>query len=676
MQNPPFDTVLVANRGEIAVRVIRTLKSLGIRAVAVYSDPDASALHVREADEAIRLGPGPATQSYLNIEAVLDACTTSGAQAVHPGYGFLSENERFAAALEAAGISFIGPSVYSMHLMGDKISAKNHVAAHSVPTTEGVAEPGLDDAALISAAERIGAPLLIKPSAGGGGKGMVAVHDLADLPEALASARRTARSAFGDETLLLERLVTRPRHIEVQVLADQHGNIVHLGERECSLQRRHQKVIEEAPAPLLEGLPNGAAIRERLGAAAVAAARSVEYTGAGTVEFLVSDDRPEDFYFMEMNTRLQVEHPVTEAAIEVAGAPIDLVAWQVRIAAGERLDFTQDQVAFVGHAVEARVYAEDPQAGFLPSAGRILALNEPTGPGIRVDSSLCEGGIVGTDYDPMLAKVIATADTRAQALARLDRALGEMLILGVRSNLHYLRALLANDEVQAGRLDTGLIERTLESLQPGAPESAEVVLVAAWVHARRNIGDGLFQAADGWRLGAQALPATVHLALDEQSYRVQLGPDGRAVLHPEDAEPSEHHVDGPAQRLTVDGRTRPVHIVREGSQLWVRAGSHTRNWRVLTRSDRLAKRLAGLNREGTSNGQLTAPMPGTVVAVGAVEGQQVSPGDLVATIEAMKMEHQLTAPIAGVLRRSPLSVGDLVTAGQLIATVEPVEEQS
>ncbi|WP_418907827.1 acetyl/propionyl/methylcrotonyl-CoA carboxylase subunit alpha [Glutamicibacter endophyticus] len=676
MQNPPFDTVLVANRGEIAVRVIRTLKSLGIRAVAVYSDPDATALHVREADEAIRLGPGPATQSYLNIEAVLDACKTSGAQAVHPGYGFLSENERFAAALEAAGISFIGPSVYSMHLMGDKISAKNHVAAHSVPTTEGVAKPGLDDAALISAAERIGAPLLIKPSAGGGGKGMVAVHDLADLPEALASARRTARSAFGDETLLLERLVTRPRHIEVQVLADQHGNIVHLGERECSLQRRHQKVIEEAPAPLLEGLPNGAAIRERLGAAAVAAARSVEYTGAGTVEFLVSDDRPEDFYFMEMNTRLQVEHPVTEAAIEVAGAPIDLVAWQVRIAAGERLDFTQDQVAFVGHAVEARVYAEDPQAGFLPSAGRILALNEPTGPGIRVDSSLCEGGIVGTDYDPMLAKVIAAADTRAQALARLDRALGEMLILGVRSNLYYLRALLANDEVQAGRLDTGLIERTLESLQPGAPEAAEVVLVAAWVHAQRNIGDGLFQAADGWRLGAQALPATVHLALDEQNYRVQLSPDGHAVLHPEGAEPSEHHVDGPAQRLTVDGRTRPVHIVREGSQLWVRAGSHTRNWRVLSRSERLAERLAGLNREGTSNGQLTAPMPGTVVAVGAAEGHQVSPGDLVATIEAMKMEHQLTAPIAGVLRRSPLAVGDLVTAGQLIATVEPVEEQS
>ena len=363
---PLFDTVLVANRGEIAVRIIRTLRRLGIRSVAIHSDADIEALHVREADHAERVGPAPAAQSYLDIDAVIEACRRSGAQAVHPGYGFLSENVDFARALDQAGITFIGPSVDSLHAMGDKIRSKQHVTAHGVPVVPGIAEPGLSDQQLLDAAQDVGFPLLIKPSAGGGGKGMFAVESAEQLPEALASARRTARSAFGDDTLFLERLVRRPRHIEVQVLADSQGHAVHLAERECSLQRRHQKVIEEAPAPLFENLPDGPELRERMGQAAVDAARSVQYLGAGTVEFLVSDENPQEFFFMEMNTRLQVEHPVTEEVIRWNGDPLDLVEWQVRIAAGQALPFASADLTLEGHAIEARVYAEDPARDSCP----------------------------------------------------------------------------------------------------------------------------------------------------------------------------------------------------------------------------------------------------------------------------------------------------------------------
>src|SRR6201987_1439171 len=357
-----FDTVLVANRGEIAVRVIRTLRRLGIRSVAVYSDPDATARHVLEADTAVRLGPAAARESYLDIEKVVDAAVCTGAQAIHPGYGFLSENAHFGAACERAGVVFLGPPARAIEVMGDKITAKNAVSAFDVPVVPGVAKSGLSDDDLVAAADEIGYPVLIKPSAGGGGKGMHLVEDPARLRQALGSARREAASSFGDDTLFLERFVLRPRHIEVQVLADTHGDVVHLGERECSLQRRHQKVIEEAPSPLLD--PN---TRARIGAAACNTAHSVDYVGAGTVEFIVSADRPDEFFFMEMNTRLQVEHPVTE---EVTG--MDLVEWQVRIAAGEKLPIAQDDIAMTGHAIEARVYAEDPANGFLPTGGDVL----------------------------------------------------------------------------------------------------------------------------------------------------------------------------------------------------------------------------------------------------------------------------------------------------------------
>ncbi|HEY8339800.1 MAG TPA: biotin carboxylase N-terminal domain-containing protein, partial [Egibacteraceae bacterium] len=454
-----FDTVLVANRGEIAVRVIRTLHALDIRAVAVASDADADAEHIRAADVAVRIGPTPAEESYLSIERLIAAAHRSGAQAVHPGYGFLSENAAFARACAEAGLVFIGPPPEAIAAMGDKIRAKATAQAAGVPVVPGVAEPGLDDDALVAAAAEVGFPLMVKAAAGGGGKGMRIVRDPAALPEALAAARREARAAFGDDALLLERYLERPRHVEIQVLADAAGAVVHLGERECSLQRRHQKVVEEAPSPALDD-----ATRARMGAAAVAVAKACGYVGAGTVEMILPGDDPTTFYFLEMNTRLQVEHPVTEA---VYG--IDLVEQQVRIAAGERLSLRQEDLVPRGHAVEARVYAEDPARGFLPTGGTVLAAHHGGAEGVRVDSGIAAGTVVGTAYDPLLAKVVASGPDRATALRRLDRALAETAILGVTTNVAFLRALLADPDVQAGRLDTGLIDRRLDDLVSSDP---------------------------------------------------------------------------------------------------------------------------------------------------------------------------------------------------------------
>ncbi|NGO48202.1 acetyl-CoA carboxylase biotin carboxylase subunit, partial [Streptomyces ureilyticus] len=447
-----FETVLVANRGEIAVRVIRTLRSLGVRSVAVFSDADADARHVREADTAVRIGPAPAAESYLSAERLLEAAARTGAQAVHPGYGFLAENAAFARACADAGLVFIGPPADAISLMGDKIRAKETVKAAGVPVVPGAADPELEDAA-----RELGAPVLLKPSAGGGGKGMRLVRDLSVLSEEIAAARREARASFGDDTLLVERWIDRPRHIEIQVLADGHGRVVHLGERECSLQRRHQKIIEEAPSVLLDEKTRAA-----MGAAAVEAARSCGYVGAGTVEFIVPGDDPSAYCFMEMNTRLQVEHPVTEM---VTG--IDLVEWQLRVAAGERLGFEQEDITLTGHAVEARICAEDPARGFLPSGGTVLALREPWGDGVRTDSGLSEGTEVGSLYDPMLSKVIAYGPDRATALRKLRAALGETVTLGVQTNAGFLRRLLGHPAVVAGELDTGLVEREVDGLVSG-----------------------------------------------------------------------------------------------------------------------------------------------------------------------------------------------------------------
>ncbi len=665
----PFDTVLVANRGEIASRVIRSVRALGLRSVAVYSDADAGARHVLEADLAVRIGGAAPAESYLSIPAVVEACRRTGAGAVHPGYGFLSENAAFAEALGEAGIVFIGPSVHALDVMGDKIRSKNHVAASGVPVVPGIAEPGLTDDELLRAARSVGFPLLIKPSAGGGGKGMHAVHRAEDLPEALVTARRVAARAFGDDTLFLERLIERPRHIEVQVLADGHGSVIHLGERECSLQRRHQKVIEEAPSPLLDVVT-----RRRIGDAACAAARSVDYTGAGTVEFLVSDAAPDEFFFMEMNTRLQVEHPVTEL---VTG--VDLVEWQLRIAAGEQLTLAQDDVVLTGHAVEARVYAENPEAGFLPSTGTVLALSEPSGEGVRVDSSLLTGGIVSSSYDPMLAKVIALGADREQALDRLDAALASTVVLGVDTNLEYLRLLIDDGDVRAARLDTTMIERKLPGLafrrvEPQDLALAAVLLVEA---APSPPGGSPWHRGDGFRLGA-ARPRTVVLEHSGATTTVRLlrirggweasvehrgegaGADGDAVVLV--------GVDGAGVSID-DIRSRRVSAV-DGDTVWLCDAGWSARLRRPGRRELLDAALSRIERkDGAADPSVYSPMPGTVVSVAVHDQDVVRAGDVLVTIEAMKMEHQLTAGLSGVVRLS-LQPGDLVKAHQVVATIE------
>ena len=650
-----FDTILVANRGEIAVRVIRTCKKMGIRSVAVYSDADAGARHVAEADIAVRIGPAPARQSYLDIDAVVDAALRTGAQAVHPGYGFLSENSSFAAALAQAGLVFIGPPAGAIATMGDKIAAKAAVSAFGVPVVPGIAEPGLTDADLIEAAGGIGFPVLVKPSAGGGGKGMRRVDDPADLAGALASSRREAAAAFGDDTLFLERFVLRPRHIEVQVLADGHGNVLHLGERECSLQRRHQKVIEEAPSPLLD-----AQTRSRIGAAACDTARSVDYLGAGTVEFIVSADRPEEFFFMEMNTRLQVEHPVTEM---VTGW--DLVEWQVRIAAGQRLTAGQADIAMRGHAIEARVYAEDPAAGFLPTGGPVLGLCEPSGPGVRVDSGLSAGTTVGSDYDPMLAKVIVHAEDRAGAVRGLDRALAQTAVLGVGTNIDFLRFVLSDADVVAGRLDTGLLEQL--HYRPAVIDDAEFIAAAAyrWLSRWPSAPSDPWDTPSGWRIG-QAAPTTVRLRAGDRTEHVHITGAPRA-----------------AQVRIEDGSEQTLTAALDGLTLTLAIGGVHRVWTVAVDDDHRIW-LAGLGRtvavdevreepvrpddEHSGDAELLSPMPGSVVAVGVGDGAAVQAGAMVVAVEAMKMEHSLRSPVDGVVELL-VAVGDQVKVGQPLARI-------
>ncbi|HME18070.1 MAG TPA: biotin carboxylase N-terminal domain-containing protein [Mycobacterium sp.] len=651
-----FDTVLVANRGEIAVRVIRTLKAMGIRSVAVYSDADATARHVAAADLAVAIGPAPARDSYLNIPAVVDAAVRTGAQAVHPGYGFLSENADFAAALASAGVTFIGPPVGAIQTMGDKIAAKGTVSEFGVPVVPGIARPGLSDDELIAAADEIGYPMLVKPSAGGGGKGMRMVEQPADLPAALVSARRESAAAFGDDTLFLERFVLRPRHIEVQVLADTYGNVVHLGERECSLQRRHQKVIEEAPSPLLD-----AATRARIGAAACDTARSVDYTGAGTVEFIVSADRPDEFFFMEMNTRLQVEHPVTEM---VTGW--DLVEWQVRIAAGEKLTVSQADIALRGHAIEARVYAEDPARGFLPTGGDVLAVVEPHAAGVRVDSGLSAGMVVGSDYDPMLAKVVAHGPDRAAALRALDRALADTAVLGVVTNVEFARFLLADSDVIAGRLDTGLLDRRAGDFA-AAPASDELFIAAAAFHWLRLFpapGADLWEVPSGWRVGDRA-PVSIRLRAGERTDHVHItGSPGAAKVRIEDGESHSLQTDLTDDRLTVTlgGLRSEYTVATADSKIWLAGGGAAA---VL---EEVREAPVRPEDEHTGDAELTSPMPGAVVAVGIEEGADVAAGTVVVTVEAMKMEHPLAAPVDGVVELL-VAVGDQVKVGQPLARI-------
>ncbi|MFJ8081322.1 biotin carboxylase N-terminal domain-containing protein [Streptomyces sp. NPDC096205] len=634
-----FDTVLVANRGEIAVRVIRTLRALGVRSVAVFSDADADARHVREADTAVRIGPAPAAESYLSVERLLEAAARTGAQAVHPGYGFLAENAGFARACAEAGLVFIGPPADAIALMGDKIRAKETVKAAGVPVV-----PGGRDPELAEAARELGAPVLLKPSAGGGGKGMRLVRDLSLLEDEIAAARREARASFGDDTLLVERWIDRPRHIEIQVLADGHGNVVHLGERECSLQRRHQKIIEEAPSVLLDE-----ETRAAMGEAAVQAARSCGYRGAGTVEFIVPGGDPSAYYFMEMNTRLQVEHPVTEL---VTG--LDLVEWQLRVAAGEPLAFGQDDIRLTGHAIEARVCAEDPARGFLPSGGRVLRLREPQGDGVRTDSGLTEGTEVGSLYDPMLSKVIAYGPDRETALRKLRAALAETVTLGVQTNAGFLRRLLAHPDVVSGELDTGLVERAVDDLVvTDVPEEVYEAAAAVRLDALRPAGEGWtdpFSVPSGWRLGGEPKPAAFPLRVTEP---VEYSPRGT------------HTVTDDSVSVTLDGVRHTFHRAAD----WI--GRDGDAWHVRDH-DPVAASLDRAAHAGSDS--LTAPMPGTVTVVKVAVGDEVTAGQSLLVVEAMKMEHVISAPHAGTVTGLDVTPGTTVAMDQVLAVIAPHEE--
>ncbi len=670
-----FHTVLIANRGEIALRVITTCRRLGVRTVAVYSDADAEAAHTRAADLAVRLGPAPAKDSYLDIAKVIAAARATGAQAIHPGYGFLSENADFARACEDAGIVFLGPDSTAIETMGDKIAAKQAVAARDVPLVPGVARAGLSDAQLAAAAMGIGLPVLIKPSAGGGGKGMHAVHHEAELLPALAAARREAAAGFGDDTLFLERLIAHPRHIEVQILADSHGTVIHLGERECSLQRRHQKVIEEAPSALLD--PD---TRDRIGEAARQTALAVGYRGAGTVEFILSADRPEEFFFMEMNTRLQVEHPVTE---EVTG--LDLVEQMLLIGAGEPLHITQDQVDLHGHAIEARIYAEDPARGFLPTGGRALDVCLPAataftrasaqsqGNGIRVDAGLSAGQPIVSAYDPMIAKVIATGPDRATALSRLEYALAGCAIPGITTNIDFLRKLLTRDDVRAGDLTTEIIDGLSATELEHAPGPIDRLFAAAAV-----VSTGGGAGADPAWDGELAPPAPVKAGAWDRPTGWRLGrPPHTTVPLLESGEPVA--VDYPYPDLgaatATPGWSMTVDGVRHTARIWARSADR----QIWVASERgvysFVRPTADANLDpGTVGAELTAPMPGSVIAVHAADGAQVTAGQALLVVEAMKMEHVLTAPVDGVLALETVP-GAQVALDEVLARVVP-ETQS
>ncbi len=657
MSEKAFDTVLIANRGEIAVRIIRTLRRMRIRSVAVYSEADATARHVAEADTAALLGPPPARQSYLDIAAVVGAAVRTGAQAVHPGYGFLSENAEFASALADAGIVFIGPPAAAIATMGDKITAKSTVSRIGVPVVPGVARPGMTDAELVAAAGDIGYPVLVKPSAGGGGKGMRVAATSADLPAALVSARRESAAAFGDDTLFLERYVSVPRHIEVQVLADRHSNVVHFGERECSLQRRHQKVFEEAPSPLLD-----AATRARIGAAACDTARSVDYVGAGTVEFIVSAHNPDEFFFMEMNTRLQVEHPVTEM---VTGW--DLVEWQVRIAAGESLPVGQDDISISGHAIEARVYAEDPAVGFLPTGGRVLAVVEPKEPGVRVDSGIFAGAVIGSHYDPMLAKVIARGADRAAALRGLDRALAQTTVMGVLTNIDFLRFILADPDVREGRLDTGLLDRRMGDYVVTGAGDDEFVAAAVyrWLQRWDASTDDLWTKPMGWRTGCPA-GTVIRLRSGERVEHVRvtgIAGAARATVEHGGSYSLTATLDGDRLTVTLDGLRAQYLVAAADHRIWLSGGNGVA---VL---EEVREAPVRSEDEHSGDAELVSPMPGTVVAVNGVTGSRVAAGTVVVVVEAMKMEHGLTAPVDGVVEVL-VAVDDQVKVGQPLARIE------
>ncbi|MDA5192574.1 acetyl/propionyl/methylcrotonyl-CoA carboxylase subunit alpha [Govanella unica] len=670
-----FDRILIANRGEIACRIIKTARRLGIKTVAVYSDADANARHVRLADEAVHIGPAPARESYLLADRLIAAAKKTGAQAIHPGYGFLSENVEFAETCAREGIVFVGPPASAISAMGLKDAAKKLMEAANVPVVPGYHGDNQDDDFLRGEAAKIGYPVLIKAVAGGGGKGMRRVDDAAEFDASLASARREAKAAFGNDACLIEKYITKPRHIEIQVFADKHGNVVHLFERDCSLQRRHQKVVEEAPAPHMPDY-----LRAAMGAAAVTAAAAIGYEGAGTIEFIVDvangiEDAP--FYFMEMNTRLQVEHPVTEM---ITGQ--DLVEWQLRVAAGEVLPLAQEQLAICGHALEVRIYAEDPARGFLPSIGRLLHLGFPTTDShVRVDTGVEQGDEVSMHYDPMIAKLIVWDRDRASAVRRMKGALGQCAIAGLASNVAFLGRVAGNADFIAGDVDTGFIDRHLEDLVPTDSGASDRVLALAAVDhllrlreqytaTARASGDPYnpWGAADGWRMNGQTdltlrfddghSIREILVSFDGDGWCFDFGGHSMKVraLRGQDGE----------LRADLGGETLRAIVVRAGHDVSVIIGGVTR--RVQYYDPGVAA------EEGTSTGGgITAPMPGKVTRVMVAAGDSVTRGTPLLILEAMKMEHTMTAPVDGTVAALHVGEGDQVTEGSVLAVVEAAE---
>ena len=623
-------SLLIANRGEIARRVMRTARRLGVRTVAVYSDADATSLHVREADAAVHIGPPPARESYLVQQKILDAAKLSGAEAIHPGYGFLSENAAFADAVKAAGLVWVGPPAAAIRAMGLKDAAKKLMTEAGVPVTPGYLGEDQSEKKLALEADRIGYPVLIKAVAGGGGKGMRRVNAAAEFSAALASAKREATASFGDDRVLIEKYVTRPRHIEVQVFADRHGNAVHLFERDCSLQRRHQKVIEEAPAPGMDDQT-----RASVCDAAVKAARAIKYEGAGTVEFIADASQglhADRIWFMEMNTRLQVEHPVTET---ITGQ--DLVEWQLRVASGEPLPMKQGELRITGHAMEARLYAENPATGFLPSTGPLAHFRLPTN--VRVDSAVEEGGEVSPFYDPMIAKVIASGPTRAEAAARLGAACGEVEVWPVRTNAGFLRRALADEDFIAGRIDTAFIEQRLERLVPKSEPSASVLQAAARTRIAAN--PGACEASPWTRL---------------QGFRIASEPHATVRLR---AGTSIYDVEVERRLPTLHGRMVGDDIVVfDGGDAFAFA---------------LAATHAGDAGGAGGSGSIVSPMPGRIVSVKVKAGDAVAKGQALLILEAMKMEHTLTAPFDGKVAALSAQEGAQAVEGTVLAMIEAVK---
>ena len=656
-----FRTLLIANRGEIAVRVIRTARAMGLHTVAVYSEADRDAMHVALADEAVLLGPARARDSYLNIAAVIEAARKTGAEAVHPGYGFLSENAEFAAACLDAGLVFVGPTAAMMTAMGSKSGSKFLMEQARVPLVPGYHGDAQDEATLAKAADKVGFPVLVKASAGGGGRGMRIVRSAKELAAAVTSAKREAKAAFGDDRMLIEKFVENPRHIEVQVIGDSHGNLLSLFERECTLQRRHQKVIEEAPSPTLDH-----AQREAVCAVARKAAAAVDYVGAGTIEF-VSNGR--DVFFIEMNTRLQVEHPVTEL---ITG--IDLVEWQLRVAFGEKLPLKQDEIRLNGHAIEARIYAENPHRNFMPSVGQIRTWHMPEETsGLRIDAGYREGDAVSPHYDAMLAKMIAWAPTREAAIERLNRGLEESDVRGVVTNIPFLSALLTHPDVRANAIDTGFIERELKHLTPAPPEPHDLELCAAATAILiEESHAALADAHSPWRTSGW-----MPVGRRRRVFEFRHGQGAEQAI-------SLHYGNGPAKwsigerelsfsfattadggfDLTLHGVKSRVFAVVEGHELYLR----TRNGRF---DLHWVDPFGGDDEEQVGEDKITAPLPGTVVALLAEVGAKLEKGAPILTLEVMKMEQTLRAPFAGVLKAIKCKVGDIVAEGVELAVVEP-----